>query len=149
MKNILILKIVTVVIIFTLSGVVKASDPINEFAGCLVDNLNGKERKSLAKWVYFAMAAHPEIKNFSKITDDEIDQSHKEIGVLITRLLTQNCPVELKTANEFNPQAIEKAFEFVGQVAMQELMTNKNVSNSLIGYLKYTDEDKIKEILSK
>lgn len=127
---------------------VNANDEINKFAGCLVDNLNGKERKLLAKWIFFAMAAHPEITDYASVTDKQVDDAHKDIGSLINRLMIENCPTELKAANNANPQAIEKAFEFVGQVAMQELLTNQEVTNTLVGYIKYTDETKIREILA-
>ena len=33
------------------------------FANCLVDALNGKERKQLAKWIFFGIAAHPTISS--------------------------------------------------------------------------------------
>ncbi len=38
---------------------------------CFVDSLNGKERKQLATWIYFAVAAHPEMKPFSNISPQQ------------------------------------------------------------------------------
>lgn len=131
------------------SSVANANTEIDKFASCLVDNLNGKERKLLAKWIFFAMAAHPEIKDYSSVTSEQVDDVHKNVGSIINRLMLDNCPNELKAANSSNPQAIQKAFEFVGQVAMQELLTNQDVTGTLTGYLKYTNEGKIQELLIK
>lgn len=115
---------------------------------CLVDSLNGKERKELAKWIYFAIAAHPEMNSFSNITNKDRDNIDKYIGKLVTRLLAEDCSLELKAAQNSDPMAIQKAFELVGQVAMQELMANEGVMTRITSYVKYLDEDKISSALT-
>ena len=126
-----------------------ANTPTDVFANCLVDNLNGKERKNLAKWIYLAMAAHPEIKSLSSASTKDIQKSDKYIGELITKLLTVNCPNELNRATKSNPRALKQGFGLVGKVAMQELMSNKKVTESLSNYIKYADLEKIKAISNK
>ena len=68
---------------------------------------------------------------------------------MITRLLTVDCPTELTAANKSDPMAINKAFELVGRVAMQELMSNQDTMQALTNYAKYTDQEKINVLLSK
>lgn len=126
-----------------------ANSSTDVFSNCLVDALNGKERKNLAKWIFFAIAAHPEINSHSNASSKDIKNSDVYVGKLITRLLTVDCPHELKKANEFNPLAIQQGFELVGKVAMQELMTNQNVTKALTNYIKYADKDKINKILTE
>lgn len=128
---------------------ISVANPTQAFGTCLIDNLNGKERKDLIKWIFFAIAAHPEINSFSKVTSDDSLKNDKVIGGLITRLLTENCPAEMKAANDADPQAIQTAFKLVGEVAMQELMTNKLVSNSISNYVNHADQKKIAEVLTK
>lgn len=125
-----------------------ANSPTEVFASCLVDTLNGKERKSLAKWIFFAIAAHPEIKSYSKASPKDIQESDKYVGKLITKLLTVDCPNELKKANKSNPLAAQQGFELVGKVAMQELMTNQDVTKAITNYIKYADKEKLHSILS-
>lgn len=120
----------------------------SELSTCLIDNLNGKERKNLAVWVFMAMASHPEIKKYSNITPKDKTDTDKYIGALITRLLTEDCPKELKVAYSADPQAIQKAFEVVGKVAMQELMANQAVNASLVNYVNFADQTKINTVLS-
>ncbi|MGI9568765.1 MAG: hypothetical protein ACR2PH_03275, partial [Desulfobulbia bacterium] len=62
---------------------------------------------------------------------------------------TNDCPTELKKAARSDPTAINNAFELVGRVAMQELMNNQDVVNGLTNYSRYTDTQKIREILSE
>jgi len=143
-----IIKIVMISSCLFLSTISTAANPTQVFGSCLVENLNGKEKKLLAKWIFFAIAAHPEIQSFSKITATDVTENDKYIGGLVTRLLADDCPVEMKAAYLINPQAIEQAFELVGQVAMQELMTNQAVTSSISSYINYTDQEKINNILS-
>lgn len=125
-----------------------AATPTGNLAGCLVDHLNGKERKDLAKWVFFSMGAHPDIKPYLDASPGTIEASDKFVGSLITRLLVRDCPNKLRTANKADPLAIQKAFTLVGQVAMQELMTNQNVRSALANYTKYANKDAINNILN-
>ena len=130
---------------FSLS--IYAGPATNEFGVCLTDSLTGKERKNLAKWIYFAIAAHPEITQYSKITESSRDDTNQYVGKLVTRLMTDDCPKQASAAiKEGGSKAIEHAFGLVGQVAMQELMADKNVSGSISGFEKYLDQEKIAEL---
>lgn len=115
---------------------------------CLVDQLNGKERKSLAKWIFFAIGAHPEIKSFLNASPSDIQASDKIMGALITRLLTVDCSAQLRTAYSSDPASIEKAFEVVGKIAMQELMTSDEVQKAITNYAQFADRAKIGKALS-
>ena len=115
---------------------------------CLVDSLTGKERKNLAKWIYFALAAHPEMSSYSNIKQEDRVKIDKYVGTLVTRLLAEDCASEFKSVQKADPLALRKAFEFVGQVAMQELMTNQDVMTSISSYIKYADQKKIQAVLA-
>ena len=88
-----------------------------------------------------------EIKIYSNASNNDIKESDEYVGKLITRLLTENCPSELRMANESDPLAIQKAFELVGKVAMQELMADEHVMQSITNYAQYVDQGKLKEVL--
>ena len=126
-----------------------AQSPADVFANCMIDTLNGKQRKNLAKWIFLSMSAHPEIKPYANASASDIDQSDRYIGRLITRLLTVDCPNELRAAAKSDPQAVEKAFQLVGKIAMQELTTNQATMRALTNYIRYADQAKIKRILNE
>ena len=116
---------------------------------CMVDSLNGKERKELAQWIFFAMAAHPDIKKYAQVS--KVDQLNTDefVANLVTRLLTNDCAEQTRTAVKDDGEvAIKGAFEMVGKVAMQELISNKEVSASLLGYAKFLDRKKLADIMS-
>lgn len=123
---------------------VYAGPATNTLGVCLTDSLTGKERKVLAKWIFFAIAAHPEISSYSNVTDNSQDETNQFVGGLITRLMTEDCPSQAKAAlKEDGSVAFEQAFGMVGQVAMQELMADQNVARSISGFEKYVDQAKI------
>lgn len=141
------------IFLITLSSMALFSLPANAstqaLGTCLIDSLTGKERKLLAKWIYFAIAAHPEMSSYSKITANDRVQSDKYVGGLVTRLLAEDCASEFRTAQKANPLALQQAFEMVGQVAMQELMTNQSVTTAVSSYINYADQNKINAVLAK
>ena len=127
-----------------------ANTGAEQLGSCLVDSMTGKERKKIAKWLFFAMSAHPELSTYASIENPDITESDNFVGTLITRLLTEDCPQQYKTAsNEVGSQAMVSAFELVGRVAMQELMTDTRVTNSIGAFEKYLDKDKINNVLAK
>lgn len=113
---------------------------------CLTDSLNGKERKKLAKWIYFGLSAHSTIKPYSTVSENDLEESDKYVGTLITRLLTENCPAQAKSAyDKGGAGAFEYAFGVVGQVAMQEIMAESNVSQALQSFENYLDKEKFNQ----
>ncbi|WP_210394617.1 hypothetical protein [Motiliproteus sediminis] len=143
------LLIATALLVATVTTPVTLADtPSQQLGTCLIDSLNGKERKELAKWIFISMAAHPEISPYANISNADINATDSYVGTLITRLLTEDCAAQLRSANNTDPRAIQQAFELVGQVAMQELMTHQRVGNALTGYAQYADMDKINVVLT-
>ncbi|MGB1560940.1 MAG: hypothetical protein ACPHN2_05505 [Sinimarinibacterium flocculans] len=113
---------------------------------CLVDSLNGKERKELARWIYFAIAAHPEMTPFSKVSTSDRLKSDEYVGSLVTRLFVENCASELVEAQKADPRSVEKAFELVGNVAMQELLNDPGVMSAITNYARFVDQSRINSL---
>jgi len=132
------------------SNVAIASPSSEALGACMADSLTGKERKNLAQWIFFAIAAHPEIRSFANVSSQDQVKIDQSTGQLITRLLTENCAPQVRAAlQQDGNEALNSAFETVGKVAMQELMTDKDVVASISGYAKYLDEQKIRQVLDK
>lgn len=143
-KNILVLSILMNILF---SGAAHANQELQLFTTCLTDSMNGLERKNLAKWVFLGMSAHSMIKPYSNVSEKDIDTSNRYVGSLITRLITKGCPVQAKAASKvMGPAAFEQAFKVVGEVAMQELMTEPSVGQSLGAFRKYLDREKFNKV---
>jgi len=147
MKN--TFKISALIAALVLANPAFAQSPTDALATCLVDNLTGKERKSLAKWIFFAIGAHPEIKAYSNVSPKDVRASDEYVGALVTRLMTVDCATRLKTAYAADPGSLQKAFEMVGRVAIQELTTSEEVQKAISSHAQYADKDKINKLLTQ
>jgi hypothetical protein len=113
---------------------------------CVADNTSGKDRKDLAQWVFVAMSAHPEIQPLSHVTEANRDELDKKLAALATRLVTENCQAEAKAAIKTEgPDSFKVAFGALGQLAMQELMSNPAVNEAFGRYVKYLDNAKFEK----
>ncbi|HEX7055547.1 MAG TPA: hypothetical protein VF211_16605 [Burkholderiales bacterium] len=111
---------------------------------CLADNTSGKDRKELARWIFAAMSAHPEMKELSSVTPETKEQVFRATGALVTRLLSESCADQAKAAiRAEGARSFEQAFGMLGRLAMQELMTNPEVRVAFSGFDRYIDKSKI------
>lgn len=131
-----------------------APTPSERLGTCLADSTTGKDRKELARWIFMAMAAHPDINELSAASQEQIIQSNKNMAALVTRLLTETCVTEVRAAmadgnNGSNGSSnLFQAFKTLGEVAMRELMGNRNVTKSVSDYTQYLDKKKIEGVLA-
>jgi hypothetical protein len=127
-----------------------AQEPTESLSRCLADNTSGRDRKDLARWVFFAMAAHPEIKQYaSSELGPASEEAHKTMAATVTRLLADSCPAQTRAAfKQGGSKAIEVAFQTLGQLAMQELMSNQEVNASMSKFEKLLDQTKLQRVFS-
>ncbi len=65
------------------------------------------------------------------------------------RLITRDCKEEVKAVAKLQGEsAVRTSFEFLGKLAMQELMANQKVAEAMSGLSKYADSAKIQEVLT-
>ena len=71
------------------------------------------------------------------------------VGALFSRLIAENCAGEFRAlvANE-GSESLGIAFEFLGKLAMRELMSDREVSVALSGFEKYVDRPKVSSVLA-
>jgi len=117
---------------------------------CLTDNSNGKDRKELLRWIFLAISAHPEIRTLSNASEADRTDGDKRMAALMTRLIAENCAPQMRKVmqNDAN-QGISIAFRKLGEVAMQELMTNPDVAKSIGAFANHVDKKKMEAAFGK
>ena len=129
---------------------VMAGPATDSLASCLADNTTGKERKDLARWVYAGMSIHPEIQELSNVTNVNREDLDKSIATMFTKLITENCPAQAKLAvDQDGLTGFQTALGTIGQLAMQELLSNPDVNASFTNFTKYIDQNKINSVFNK
>lgn len=121
-----------------------ASGASTQLSVCLLNSLNGAQRTEFAKWIFFSMAVHPSLNDYSTVTAADRDHVNKKVGHLLTTLLAVDCARQLKTATQSNPRAVVVAFKRVGAAAMRELMSDPGVKSAMTAYAQYLDRAKIR-----
>jgi hypothetical protein len=141
---------ITLALLALFCGPVAAQTSTQQLSQCLAETTSGKDRKDLARWVFFAMASHPEIKQFKTPSAAGAEaETNKTMADLFTRLLADSCMRQSQAAfKEGGAKAIEIAFQTLGQLAMQELMTNPDVNASMARFEKSLDQSKLNKVFA-
>jgi hypothetical protein len=122
----------------------QASLSTDALAKCLSDNTTGKDRKDLARWVFVSMSTHPDMGSVARADAASITAAQRTVADLVTRLLADACAREAKVVVQSDGSSgMGLAFEYLGKVAMQELMSNREVNASISGFERYLDKGRI------
>lgn len=138
-----------IVALFALSvSFAHAQAPAGPLASCLADNTSGKDRKELARWVFLAMSVHPEIQQFASPSAAAAQvAANKSMAETVTRLITVSCVAETRAAfRQGGGNAIQLAFQTLGQLAMQEIMTDPKVGETMGAFERYLDHNRFRDV---
>ncbi|KPF48469.1 hypothetical protein IP87_18055 [beta proteobacterium AAP121] len=131
-------------LLLSLAPPARAQAEVQALSTCIAEGATGKDRKDLARWMFVAMAAHPDMRAISSVPAAATDSASRAAGELFTKLLAETCPAQVKAAMQAGgPMAIQAAFQVLGQLAMQELMSDKDVLASMAILERYIDKQKI------
>jgi len=140
MKKILI----TLGTILTLYGGVYTQDLIK----CMVKKTSPNDIKTLKTWMFFGFAQDKDLSQYAKITQAQKEAINKKMANFVTRLLTKECPKELKQAVKYEGnRAISESFEYLGRIAGASIMNSTEAKKFLLGFTKYLDEEKLNKVL--
>lgn len=122
----------------------QAQTEVQALSSCIAEGASSQDRKDLARWMFVAMAAHPEMKAISSVSAAATEAASKAAGELFTRLLAETCTAQVKAALQVGgPAALQSAFQVLGQLAMQELMGDRDVLASMAILERYIDKQKL------
>src|SRR5262245_1226409 len=136
------------VLMLSVPGIAQAqSDAV---ATCLLDNTSGRDRKDLMKWMFFAIAAHPEIKQYTNaIPPDTVEASSRTVAAIFTRLMTESCVKEVKAVLQGGTsEPVTIAFRKLGELAMQELSADQSVKASIGNFERYLEWQRFEAVFT-
>lgn len=144
------LRRLSVALMLLLPGLALA-DATASLSTCVSDSTTGKERKDLARWVFFAMSSHPDLKQFtSPALDAAREGTDHAIADLFSSLITDRCHAEAAASYQAGgPASFATAFEALGRLAMMELMANPDTNATMTAFNRFLDQAKIAETLNR
>lgn len=122
--------------------------PADRLSQCLITKSTNEDRIALAKWMAFAMSAHPAIRDVVAIPPVEIDRSDKEMAAIFTELLVVRCPAEASAvlSSTDSTNAMQVAFEKLGEMAAEEISNGADSQARMSGFLKYLNEEDFRSL---
>jgi hypothetical protein len=131
-----------------LAGAAHAGVYSDDMGKCLVSATSQADKTNLVRWIFATAALHPEVASIASVSQEERGRMDRDIAALFERLVTEDCREEAREAIRYEGMntAFESSFALLGKVAMQELMTDPNVSAGFDGFTKYLDEQKFEAL---
>lgn len=117
----------------------------DDLAKCMVRMSTPADRAEFVKFLFSAIAQHPDVSSMAHIPPQQMEATLKATGELIQRLLLQACRSEAQQAIHYEGmQAVFYGFQFYGQAMAAELFGNPIVAAKMKDLNKYLDADKFK-----
>lgn len=122
----------------------------DDLSKCLVRSTGDAEKRTLVKWIFAAVALHPEVADISSVTPAQRTEMTRDTAKIFEKLLTNSCRAEVQQAVQYEgPQTIGSSFQVLGQVAARELFSNPSVAANMADLGKYIDQKRIAEVMGK
>ncbi|MES2489669.1 MAG: hypothetical protein V4607_07735 [Pseudomonadota bacterium] len=121
----------------------------DDMSRCLVSTTSAKDKADLVRWIFAVTALHPEVSSIAAVTEQQRDSLNQTTAKLIERLLTDACLKQTQEAIKYEGNAaLQKSFEVLGQVAMQEMISEPSVEAGFAGFTKYLNAEKFSALSS-
>lgn len=120
----------------------------DEMGKCLVASTSAQDKTKLVRWIFAISALHPDVASIASVSEAEREQMDRDTAALFERLVTESCRKQTMDAIRYEGAAIafQISFGLLGQVAMQELMTDKTVNSGFENFIKYLDMKKLEAL---
>jgi hypothetical protein len=117
----------------------------DDLAKCMVRASTPADRAEFVRFLFSAMAQHPDVASMANIPRRQMEATVKASGELIQRLLLQSCRSETQQAIHYEGmEAVFSSYQFYGQSMAAELFGNPIVAAKMRDLSNYLDADKFK-----
>ncbi|MFT4074782.1 MAG: hypothetical protein QM647_04555 [Asticcacaulis sp.] len=116
----------------------------DDLSKCLVKSASPSDQKDLIRWIFAAIALHPDIRSMANISPDERAAINKTAASLMVRLLTEDCRTESVVALKYEGTvSVQTSFSLLGQIAAQGIFTAPEVAAGMADLTANVDADKL------
>lgn len=122
----------------------------DDLTKCLVKSSSPSDQTAFDVWLFSAMISHSSLRPYANISEGQREQASKAVAALLVRLVTTDCRQESVAAvrNE-GASSFVAAFSVLGQVAVQQMMNDAEVSRTMSAMDKYLDRAKLNDVLKE
>lgn len=115
---------------------------------CIVRSATDDDRRALARWMFAALARHPDLQDMGEVSEAQREDANRGMGAMMERLLTVDCAAQARQSVQSGKtdQAFEQAFGMLGQLAGESLFEDPAVSAEAAAIVRYIDMNRIVEL---
>jgi hypothetical protein len=134
-----------------LAPAARAGEAGEALSKCLIDSATLEDRRALVRWIFSAIAAHPDLDGLTAIDAGRRDQLEHGAAAVFERLVAQDCTAQSREAIvQEGTEGFSAAFKTLGELAMGGVVTDSQVQAGIGRLTEYIDEQRIlKAMLSK
>ena len=121
-----------------------AGPTVDQLSDCLVKATTAADKTTVFQWTFTALAAHPDLKDFSSVTPEQKNQLDQKLAQVLQRVIVEQCSTQTKAVIQAEGiQAVGEAFQQLGQSAGEDIVKDPAVRQQLQGALRYIDLNKL------
>jgi hypothetical protein len=124
---------------FTLAG-----PTVDQLSDCLVKSTTATDKTAVLQWTFAALSAHPDLKAYSNVTNEQRTQLDQKLAQTLQRILVEQCSIQAKAVIQAEGlQAVGDSFQELGSITGEEILKNPEVKQQLKGVVRYLDLNKL------
>ncbi len=122
----------------------QASPAVDRLSECLVKSTTASDKTTVLQWTFVALSNHPELKQFSHVTEAQKNALDQSVAQVLQRILVDQCSAQTKAVIQADGvQAVGESFQQLGQITGEEILKTPEVKHQLNGLLRYVDMNKL------
>lgn len=130
--------------VFGTTEVTQASPAVDRLSECLVKSTTASDKTTVLQWTFVALSNHPELKQFSHVTEAQKNALDQSVAQVLQRILVDQCSAQTKAVIQADGvQAVGESFQQLGQITGEEILKTPEVKQQLNGLLRYVDMNKL------
>lgn len=131
-------KTLLMTVVFWAASQAQAGPYADELKKCLVESSSPKDLTLLVRWIAKAINAHPQLSDISALSERKKADIDQQLARYFERVLFEDCQAPVRDLIKYeNADGMRVAFEFLGQVAMKQVMEDPRVTQSVSDFSKY------------
>ena len=132
--------------LFFFSSLSYAGEYQDKLNQCFKTATSVQDRKNLNEWMFFAIASHPDIEKFTRVSSSDHEKSDQKVAKIFENIFMHQCHTEIKDVIRYEgTNALENAFEYLGKIASGSLLLNSNVRERIMHFNEYLDAEKLEK----
>lgn len=126
------------------SQIAMAGPTVDQLSNCLVRATTATDKTTVLQWTFVALSTHPDLKNFSNVTEEQKNQLDQKFAQVLQRVIVEQCSAQTKAVIQAEGiQAVGDSFQELGRMTGEDILKNPEVKQQLKGVVRYLDLNKL------